>query len=197
MASRQTGTDSREIEPTSTSPSTSPSAPGASSPDAPPALKATDSRAPARADPAAPPLVVLVVDDQQENCALYREFLSSAGFVVFEAHNGGDALRCALAEAPDAIVMDLAMPVVDGYTATRLLKGDARTRHIPVIAVTASGFDCHQDAIDAGCDAFLVKPCLPEDLEAVLRSSVFVHGRKPRRTTRHPPALAPTPSDTE
>jgi two-component system cell cycle response regulator DivK len=163
---------------------------------APPALRRNgpEPRGPTQADDGEPPLVVLVVDDQHENCALYREFLGSAGFVVFEAHNGGDALRCALAETPDVIVMDLAMPVVDGYTATRLLKGDGRTRHIPVVAVTASGFDCHQDAIDAGCDAFLVKPCLPEDLEAVLRSSVFVHGRK---SSGHARRAMPATSDSE
>ena len=178
--------DTREIESLSNQQTTQPSTSASpSSPSTPPALKPRASQVPAAgADEPDDPLVVLVVDDQAENCELYREFLGSAGFIVFEANNGGDALRCALAETPDVIVMDLAMPVVDGYTATRLLKGDPRTRHIPVVAVTASGFDCHQDALDAGCDAFLVKPCLPEDLEAVLRTSVFVHGRTPPGATR-------------
>ena len=83
----------------------------------------------------------------------------------------GDALRCAIAEAPDAIVMDLAMPVVDGYTATRLLKGDARTRHIPVIAVTAHAMEEERlRCLDAGFTDFLSKPVYRNELiDKILR----------------------------
>lgn len=127
--------------------------------------------------------VVLVVDDQPENCDLYSEYLTLVGFTVIEAHDGGDGIRLARKDAPDVIVMDLAMPVVDGYTATRLLKGDAQTRDIPIVVVTASGFDCHPAALAAGCDAFLVKPCLPDELERVLRESIA--SAKKKAAARH------------
>jgi two-component system cell cycle response regulator DivK len=116
--------------------------------------------------------VVLVVDDQRENCDLYREYLTLVGFDVIEAHDGGEGIQAALDDAPDVIVMDLAMPIVDGYTATRRLKSDPRTRDIPVVVVTASGVDCYAEAIEAGCDAFLMKPCLPDDLERVLHATI-------------------------
>ena len=115
---------------------------------------------------------VLVVDDNQENCDLYRECLTRLGFRVVDASDGATAIQRALADEPDVIVMDLAMPVMDGYTATRLLKSDQKTRAIPIVVLTAAGMDQHGRAEAAGCDVFLVKPCALDDLEGVLRSCV-------------------------
>ena len=125
------------------------------------------------------PPVVLVVDDRPENCDLYREYLTYAGFRVIEAHDGQEAVACALEQRPDAVIMDISMPVMDGYVATRLIKGDLRTRHIPVVIVTASGAGCHHDATSAGCDAFLLKPCMPEDLEGVIRTCILLNAKRP------------------
>ena len=146
--------------------------PPSSSGRVPVALRPSQRRLPVATPKVEPRRVVLVIDDQPENCDLYREYLTLVGFVVIEATDGAEGIRRALADQPDVIVMDLFMPVMDGYTATRLLKGDARTRDIPVVVVTAAGVDCHRAARDAGCDAFLLKPCLPEDLEGVLRTTI-------------------------
>jgi two-component system cell cycle response regulator DivK len=117
---------------------------------------------------------VLVVDDRPENCDLYREYLTYMGFRVVDADNGATAIERAIAEKPDVIVMDLAMPTMDGFQATRLLKTDANTKMIPIVVVTASGVEQHARAEEAGCDAFLVKPCALDDLEGVLRNCVML-----------------------
>lgn len=70
------------------------------------------------------------------------------------------------------------MPVMDGYVATRLIKGDLLTREVPIVVVTASGAGRHHDAMSAGCDAFLLKPCLPEDLEGVLRTCLLLKAER-------------------
>ena len=133
------------------------------------------SSAPKRpADARAP--TVLVVDDQPENCVLYREYLSHMGFRVVAANDGATAIQRAISDEPDVILMDLAMPVMDGYTATRLLKSDPRTRPIPIVVLTASGMEQHRRAESAGCDVFLVKPCALDDLEGVLRSCLALRG---------------------
>lgn len=132
-----------------------------------------DARA-ARARAHTPPLgtdhatLVLLVDDNADNRELFRVCLQDVGFRVVEAHDGQAAIDKALTEPPDVIVMDGAMPVMDGYLATRLLKGDLRTREIPIAIITAGGRECEHDATSAGCDAFLVKPCPPEELGRVV-----------------------------
>ena len=144
-------------------------------PSAYPAAIRTSERPSSRKLAAAEPSpTVLVVDDRPENCDLYREYLTHMGFRVVDADNGATAIQRALAEQPDVIVMDLAMPTMDGLQATRLLKKDAATRKIPIVVVTASGIEQHSQAQQAGCDAFLVKPCALDDLEGVLRSCVML-----------------------
>jgi CheY-like chemotaxis protein len=126
--------------------------------------KASDGKTP-RSGP-----LVLVVDDFEDNRAMYTQFLVFEGFRVEEAANGQEALEKARACAPDVIVMDLSLPVMDGWEATRQLKHDPRTRRIPVVALTGHALGAQsQKARDAGCDAFLTKPCLPEALVAELR----------------------------
>lgn len=113
--------------------------------------------------------LVLIVDDVPDNRELYVQYLTYFGYRAAEAGDGQDALTKAAALKPDVIVMDLSLPGMDGWEATRRLKADASTRKIPVIALTGhalSGSDEHARA--AGCDAFLTKPCDPADLAAAI-----------------------------
>ncbi|HEX3344701.1 MAG TPA: response regulator, partial [Polyangiaceae bacterium] len=93
------------------------------------------------------------------------ECLRHAGYGVIEAENGLQAVDRARESLPDLVVMDLALPVMDGWEATRKLKGDERTRIIPVIALTGHALAGYsKGAMEAGCDVFLTKPCLPKTL---------------------------------
>jgi two-component system cell cycle response regulator DivK len=113
--------------------------------------------------------LVLIVDDFEDNRAMYAEYLAFTGYLVEEASNGEEAVELARRLRPDAVVMDLSLPVMDGWEATRRLKADERTKHIPVIALTGHSLAGYSaGAKEAGCDAFLVKPCFPEKLVAKL-----------------------------
>jgi two-component system cell cycle response regulator DivK len=128
---------------------------------------------------------VLVVDDFEDNRAMYAEFLSFSGFEVVEAANGVEAIQKAFALMPDVVVMDLSLPVLDGWEATRQLKADPRTRDIPVIALTGHALEGHsQGAREAGCDWFLAKPCLPETLLETLNEVLSVGPRSALRASR-------------
>lgn len=117
------------------------------------------------------PALILVVDDFADNREMYAEFLRFSGYRVSEAANGHEALERAFEERPDLVVMDLSLPGMDGWEATRRLKGDPRTQQVPVIALTGHALAGHsRGAMEAGCDAFVTKPCLPERLlEAIQR----------------------------
>jgi len=122
--------------------------------------------------------LVLVVDDFADNREMYSEYLSFSGYDVIEARNGKEALDAANERLPDIIVMDLSLPVMDGWEATRQLKADDRTRRIPVVALTGHALAGHsKGAKDAGCDSFLAKPCLPDQLVAEIRR--MLEGGKP------------------
>jgi CheY-like chemotaxis protein len=109
--------------------------------------------------------LILVVDDYADNREMYSAYLRFQGLEVVEAANGAEALAHAFEHTPDLIVMDLSLPGVDGWQATRLLKADSRTKDVPVIAVTGHALaGAPEEAAEAGCDGFLTKPCLPEDL---------------------------------
>ena len=109
--------------------------------------------------------LILVVDDYADNREMYSAYLKFQGLEVMEAANGAEALDRAFERPPDLVVMDLSLPGVDGWQATRALKADARTKNIPVIAVTGHALaGAPEHAAEAGCDGFLTKPCLPEDL---------------------------------
>jgi two-component system cell cycle response regulator DivK len=83
---------------------------------------------------------------------------------------------------PDLILMDACMPVLDGWQATRALKANPTTKHIPIIALTAHAFDdARQQAKAVGCDGFVAKPCLPDDLVANVRAALDVARRKDSR----------------
>ena len=110
------------------------------------------------------PLSVLVVDDVADQREMYAEYLEAKGCKVEMASDGFSAIAAALRVMPDVIVMDLSMPRLDGWEATRRLKR-ALPRDIPIVACTGFVLGAAAErALDAGCDAFVMKPCLPEDL---------------------------------
>jgi len=113
---------------------------------------------------------VLLVDDYADARGMYAEFLEFSGFDVVQAVNGIEALERAVETPPDIILMDLSLPVLDGWEATRRLKADPRTADIPVVALTGHALTgISERARKAGCDAFVTKPCLPEDLVTEIR----------------------------
>jgi len=117
------------------------------------------------------PQRVLLVDDYPDAREMYSEYLKFSGFDVVEATNGVEALQRAIDTSPDIILMDLSLPVMDGWEATRRLKEDARTAAIPVVALTGHALaGMFEGAKRAGCDAFVTKPCLPEDLVREIRN---------------------------
>ena len=126
---------------------------------------------------------VLLVDDYPDAREMYAEYLEFCGFDVVEAGNGMEALQRAAEAAPDIILMDLSLPVMDGWEATRRLKADKRTQKIPVVALTGHALaGISEGAKKAGCDAFVTKPCLPEDLVKEIRR--VLDETAPRKTRR-------------
>jgi two-component system cell cycle response regulator DivK len=114
--------------------------------------------------------LVLVVEDQEELRRLYAEQLTLSGFDVIEAGNGEDAISHTSSHNPDVVLMDLSLPILDGWEATRRLKSDTRTAHIPIVALTAhDGSGELQRATRAGCDWFVPKPCPPDALITEVR----------------------------
>src|SRR5262249_6228957 len=133
---------------------------------------------------------VLLVDDYPDAREMYSEYLEFSGFEVVEAANGMEALQRAVEEAPDIILMDLSLPVMDGWEATRRLKADDRTATIPVVALTGHALaGISEGAKRAGCNAFVTKPCLPEDLVKEIKKILDHQGaaanRKTRRSAKH------------
>jgi two-component system, cell cycle response regulator DivK len=121
--------------------------------------------------------LVLVVDDFQDNREMFAEYLVFSGFRVAEAATGREALDRAFELIPDLILMDLSLPEIDGWEATRHLKNDPRTNRIPIVALTGHTLAGHsRDARDAGCDAFLTKPCLPDALVLEIRRLLSLDG---------------------
>ena len=114
--------------------------------------------------------LILVVDDYEDAREMYAEYLEFSGFEIVQAGNGVEAIDRAHDSHPDVILMDLSLPVMDGWEATRRLKADDETKQIPVLAVTGHALTgVSNDAKNAGCDGFITKPCLPEDLVTEIR----------------------------
>jgi CheY-like chemotaxis protein len=130
---------------------------------------------------------VLLVDDYPDAREMYSEYLQYSGFEVIEAANGMEALQRAAEQAPDIVLMDLSLPVMDGWEATRRLKADERTSGIPVVALTGHALAGYSEGAQrAGCDAFITKPCLPEDLvREIKRVLDSTANRKPRRSGKY------------
>ena len=113
---------------------------------------------------------ILVVEDQEDNRKILRDLLTSADFEVTEAEDGESGLAAAAEHRPDLILMDIQLPGLDGYEATRRLKADAVLHAIPVIAVTSYALGGDADrARAAGCDAYFSKPFSPRQLLAKVR----------------------------
>ena len=131
-------------------------------------------------------LLVLLVDDYPDNRDIYVQFLTYSGLRVEEAENGHQALDKAFELRPDVIVMDLSLPGIDGWQATRSIKEDPQTRHILVLALTGHALEgASESAKAAGCDGFLTKPCLPEDLCAEIQRMLGAASTaRPRAKTR-------------
>lgn len=110
---------------------------------------------------------ILVIEDHEDNRRILRDLLSSVGFELIEAVTGDDGVAMAESHRPDLILMDIQLPGLDGYQATRRIKANAALRRIPIIAVTSfalSGDDVK--AYEAGCDGYVTKPYSPRQLLA-------------------------------
>ena len=110
---------------------------------------------------------ILVVEDQEDNRNILRDLLTSAGYEVIEALNGADGVTVAEAEKPDLILMDIQLPIIDGYEATRRIKAIPAIQGTPVIAVTSYALSGDEaKAHEAGCDDYVAKPFSPRLLLA-------------------------------
>jgi two-component system cell cycle response regulator DivK len=113
---------------------------------------------------------ILVVEDQPDNRQILRDLLNSVGFQILEAEDGASGVSTAAAERPDLILMDIQMPVMDGYEATRRIKADPALKSIPVIVVTSYALSGDEDkARAAGCDDYITKPYSPRALLAKIK----------------------------
>jgi two-component system, cell cycle response regulator DivK len=114
-----------------------------------------------------PAPLILLVEDFADAREMYRDYLTFSGFRVETATNGQEALDQARSLNPDLILMDLSLPGIDGWQATRILKSDPATKHLLIVALSAHALAADADgARKAGCDGFIAKPCLPPDLVA-------------------------------
>ena len=112
---------------------------------------------------------ILVVEDQEDNRRILRDLLRHAGFEVIEVGDGEQALTATAAHRPDVILMDIQLPLLDGYEATRRIKADPVLKHIPIIVVTSYALSGEARARAAGCDAYMGKPYSPRALLAKIR----------------------------
>ena len=113
---------------------------------------------------------ILVIEDQEDNRRIVRDLLNSVGYELIEAVNGEEGVRAAADHIPDLILMDIQLPGIDGYEATRQIKANPELQHIPIIAVTSyalSGDDVK--AYEAGCNGYVAKPFSPRALLAKIR----------------------------
>jgi len=116
---------------------------------------------------------ILVVEDQEDNRQIVRDLLMKHDYEIVEAENGEDALGAVAKQRPDLILMDIQLPIMDGYEATRRLKANPALRSIPIIAVTSYALSGDEEkARAAGCDDFVPKPYSPRQLLAKIRQYV-------------------------
>lgn len=118
---------------------------------------------------------ILVVEDNEDNRRIMRDLLTSAGFEVLEALDGEKGVAAAKANVPDLILMDIQLPVFDGYETTRRIKADPALQAIPIIAVTSYALSGDETkARKAGCDDYVAKPFSPRELLAKVRAHLAV-----------------------
>ncbi len=113
---------------------------------------------------------ILVVEDTDDNRRILRDLLTNAGFELIEAVDGEKGVAMAAEHRPDLILMDIQLPIVDGYEATRRIKANPDLRHIPIIAVTSYALSGDEaKAVAAGCDGYVAKPFSPRQILAKMR----------------------------
>jgi two-component system cell cycle response regulator DivK len=113
---------------------------------------------------------ILVVEDQEDNRQILRDLLGSVGYDMVEAHDGEAALSAVVELKPDLILMDIQLPIMDGYEATRRIKAMPEFKSIPIIVVTSYALSGDEGkARAAGCDAYVTKPYSPRALLAKVR----------------------------
>jgi two-component system cell cycle response regulator DivK len=116
---------------------------------------------------------ILVVEDTEDNRQILRDLLDMAGYEMIEAHDGAEGVAMAERHRPDLILMDIQMPVMDGYEATRRIKAIPELRTIPVVAVTSYALSGDEARTrEAGCDAYIAKPYSPRQLLAKVREII-------------------------
>ena len=119
---------------------------------------------------------ILVVDDQEDLRGVLRDLLLGSGYAVIEAADGEAGVTKAKSDRPDLILMDIQMPVIDGYEATRQIRADPAIDGIPIIAVSSFAMKGdEQKARSAGCDHYVTKPYSPMQLLKVIRG-ILGHG---------------------
>src|SRR6266478_472689 len=113
---------------------------------------------------------ILVVEDEEDNRRILRDLLTGADYEMMEAENGEEALAAVARQRPDLILMDIQLPILDGYEATRRLKADPILKDVPIIALTSYALSGDEEkARAAGCDDFVPKPYSPRQLLAKIR----------------------------
>ena len=113
---------------------------------------------------------ILVVEDQEDNRQILRDLLANAGYEMLEAEDGQQALNAIAKQRPDLILMDIQLPILDGYEATRRIKADPSLKDIPIIVVTSYALSGDEEKARAcGCDAYVAKPYSPRALLAKIR----------------------------
>ena len=118
---------------------------------------------------------ILVVEDQEDNRQILRDLLGNAGYELIEAENGEEALAAVARQRPDLILMDIQMPVMDGYEATRRIRTNPDLKSVPIIAVTSSALAGDESkALAAGCDGYVSKPYSPRELLAKVRAHLAI-----------------------
>ena len=110
---------------------------------------------------------ILVVEDQADNRQIIRDMLAGTDYEITEAENGEEALAAIAKQRPDLVLMDIQLPIMDGYAATRRIKDDPALRAIPIIAVTTYVED--EKARAAGCDEYVPEPYSPRELLSKIR----------------------------
>jgi len=114
---------------------------------------------------------ILVVEDQEDNRQILRDLLGNAGYELTEAENGEEAIAAVDRRRPDLILMDIQLPLVDGYEATRRIRTNPDLKSVPIIAVTSYALSGDEaKALAAGCDGYVTKPYSPRDLLAKVRT---------------------------
>ena len=118
---------------------------------------------------------ILVVEDQADNRRILRDLLVNAGYELIEAESGEEALKAVETQRPDLILMDIQLPIMDGYEATRRIRLNAELKSIPIIAVTSYALAGDEaKALAAGCSAYVTKPFSPRALLAKVQEHLTV-----------------------